>query len=145
MRGVSSLQAEWLAKHPNDDVAVFVVWSDQLGATPKHAAEAAELMPDPRVRHYWDSDRLLGRAYQGSLEANGETHGLDAPAWDVWLLFDADARWGTEGPPRPVWWEHQLGGGRLPQGRHLDPKRFVAKATELIRSAEQGEGVEAAP
>lgn len=134
MRGVASLQEEWLEEHPNDDVAVFVVWSDQLGARPRHVPEATELIPDRRARHYWDGEKVLGRAYQRSLAVGERTFPLGSPAWDVWLLFDAEARWSDEGPPRPVWWEHQLGGGRLPAERRLDPDRFAAKASELVSS-----------
>ncbi len=90
-------------------------------------------MPDPRARHYWDGDRLVGRAYQRSLSADGQTFELDVPAWDVWLLFDRDARWEDSGPPQPVWWEHQLAGGGLPAERRLDSERFAAKAAELER------------
>jgi hypothetical protein len=110
---------------------VFVVWSDQLGAAPRHVAAAAELMPDQRARHYWDGDRLLGRAYQTRLEAGGKVFELRREAWDVWLLFDRDVRWGEHGPPKPSWWEHQSS-GRLPSERHLDPERFAVQAKKLL-------------
>ena len=134
LRGVSSLQEEWLDARRGDDVAVFVVWSDQLGAAPRHVAEAAELMRDPRARHYWDGGRVVGKAYQNSLEAGGTNFMIGTEAWDVWLLFDGDAVWGDSGPPVPVWWEHQLGRAGLPPDRQLDPERFAAKAVELRRS-----------
>ncbi|HEX9669571.1 MAG TPA: hypothetical protein VGC93_08815 [Thermoanaerobaculia bacterium] len=131
MRGVSSLQEKWLDQQKRDDIAVFVVWSDQLFAGARHVPEAAELMPDRRARHYWDGDRVLGRAYQDRLEAGGRRFELDREAWDVWLLFDRDARWGEGGPPQPSWWEHQLR-GPLPPERRLDPERFAARAAQLL-------------
>lgn len=85
-------------------------------------AEATSLIPDERVRHYWDPDSLVGAAYQDPL-------GLTEPAWDVWMLFGRGAVWGDE-PPRPAWWEHQL--GALPDSLHLDPQRFAGKARELV-------------
>lgn len=32
----------------------------------------------------------------------------DAPAWDVYLLYDGNAEW-TGTPPKPVFWQEQLG------------------------------------
>lgn len=137
MRGVSSLQKEWLNKQAGDGIAVFVVWSDQLGGAPRHVPSAAELMPDPRAHHYWDGDRLMGSFYR-ILTAENETIDVGTEAWDVWLLFDQKATWSATGPPQPVWWEHQL---RIPRpDRRLDPVRFARKATELSRKPEPTSG-----
>jgi hypothetical protein len=113
---------------PPQDIAVFVVWSDQLGAKPRHVLDAAGLMPDARARHYWDGGRVVGRAYQ-KLKLGDRTLELSTEAWDVWLLFDRKVRWGESGPPEPAWWEHQLRG--MPPERRLEPARFARKAAEL--------------
>jgi hypothetical protein len=113
-----------------DDIAVFVVWSDQLGAAPHHVRDAAELMRDSRAHHYWDGDELIGRGYP-TLDLDGTTIKLSGPAWDFWLLFDHDAEWTPNGPPKPTWWEHQIRGG--PPERRLDPARFARKAAALRR------------
>ena len=110
---------------------MFVVWSDQVFAGPRHVAEAAALMPDRRAQHLWDGDRVVGSAYQRRLAAGGKVHELESEAWDVWLLFDRSARWGEHAPPQPSWWEHQLR-GRLPADRQLEPQRFARKARELL-------------
>lgn len=114
------------------DVAVYVVWSPQLGAQERHVADATKLIPDARVRHFWDPSRLAGAAYQEYL-------GLSEPAWDVWLLFDRTAVW-HDGPPAPAWWEHQL--GALAPDRHLDPSRFARVADSLasLRAASGDNG-----
>jgi hypothetical protein len=127
LRGVSSLQKQWLDEQRDKDIAVFVVWSDQVGAQPRHVPEASELMPDARARHYWDGGRVVGRAYQ-KLKLGDRTLEFGSEAWDVWLLFDREARW-SDSPPEPAWWEHQLQG--MPQERRLDPERFAAKAAGL--------------
>ena len=124
LRGVSEVDKKLLEGN-DDDLSVLVVWSSQLGAKEKHVAEAAALMQDPRVRHYWDGDRLAGKVFQPHLD-------LDSPAWDVWLLFPPGARWDAGEAPEPAWWEHQLQG--MPSERRLDPKRFAAKARELMRA-----------
>lgn len=104
-----------------------MVWSDQLGAKPKHIADAAKLIPDPRAHHFWDGDEVIGRAFQ-TLDWNGRKVRHDGAAWDVWLLFDRDARW-SSAPPQPAWWEHQL--RDLPEERMLDAARFAARARAL--------------
>ena len=85
-------------------------------------------MPDPRARHYWDGDRVMGRAYR-VLQTATEAIDLGTEAWDTYLLFDRDATWDTNGPPRAAWWEHQL--QSPPPELLLDPKRFARKAAEL--------------
>lgn len=106
------------------DVAVYVVWSSQVGAKEKHVPGAAELMEDRRAVHFWDPDQRVGKAYQPIL-------GTPAAAWDVWMLFDRGERWTGAAPPRPTWWEHQL--RQLPSERFLDPERFAQKAQNLVR------------
>ncbi|MEE8522537.1 MAG: hypothetical protein V3T72_01295 [Thermoanaerobaculia bacterium] len=118
-----------MKKNADPELVVYVVWSSQLGAEEKHVAEAAELMPDPRARHYWDEDKIIGRAFQ-------DDFGLSEAAWDVWMLFDREARWGDGRPPEPDWWEHQL--PELPRERRLDPKRFADHADQLLASEARG-------
>lgn len=110
-----------MARDTTPSVAVYVVWSPQLGATERHVPGATALFPDPRATHYWDPDELVGALFAPGV-------GTDTPAWDVWMLFDRDAMW-REGPPAPAWWEHQL--GSLPGDRHLEPKRFADHAQRL--------------
>jgi hypothetical protein len=123
MRGAVALHREWLAKDSSSNIAVHVVWSPQLGAGEKHVASATSLIPGVRIKHYWDGEMLVGRAYQPLLA-------LRQPAWDVWLLFDRDAVWRSDTPP-PAWWEHQL--QEAPPERHLDPVRFAARAAALSK------------
>jgi hypothetical protein len=122
LSGASQLQSAWLDKDPSTDIAVFVVWSPQLGAEEKHVAGASGLVPGARTVHFWDQGELAGRAFQGMLN-------LSAPAWDVWMLFDRDAMWRDSVPPTPAWWEHQL--GAAPPALHLDPARFASHAEAL--------------
>ena len=108
---------------------MYVVWSPQLGAAEKHVASATTLVSDVRARHYWDGARLVGSAYQPLL-------GLNAPAWDVWMLFDKNTKWGGDAPPKPAWWEHQLSSG--PSELMLDAKRFASHA-EALQSNEKNQ------
>ncbi len=101
---------------------MYVVWSAELGAEEHHVGPGTTLIPDPRVRHYWDPNFLVGSAFAPIV-------GTGDPAWDVWMLFDRHAHWDAPGLPAPAWWEHQLGG--LRPERHLDPERFAARAAAL--------------
>lgn len=105
-------------------MAVYVVWSPQLGSEERHIPGGAGLIPDERVRHFWDPHMAVGSLYQDRL-------GLTEPAWDVWMLFDRNASW-TSGGPEPAWWEHQLRG--LPDSLRLEPDRFARRARELMGS-----------
>ena len=121
MHGAVALKNEWLTKDTSA-VAVYVVWSPQLGAQEKNVPSATGLIGDRRARHYWDSGELVGSAFQPLL-------GLPAAAWDTWMLFDRNAIWRGDSPPRPSWWEHQLSAG--PPELHLDAKRFASHAEAL--------------
>jgi hypothetical protein len=113
-----------LANDATRSVAVFVVWSSQLGAQEKNVGEATTLIPDRRVSNFWDSSLVVGTAF--SRAAN-----RSEPAWDVYMLFGPNASWPATGVPTPAWWEHQLSG--LPPELRLDPRRFAAKARALER------------
>jgi hypothetical protein len=76
-------------------VAVYVIWSSQVGGKERSVGKAAEMVSDRRARHYWDGDQLVGKAFQPLLRTPG-------PAWDVWMLFDKGVRWEGASPPRPA-------------------------------------------
>ena len=52
--------------------------------------EVADLLVDKRARHYWDARARLGR-YVAGLLGQG-----DSPAWDMYLVYGPDAKWGDE-------------------------------------------------
>lgn len=122
MRGAGALENAWLKKDSLKDVAVYVVWSPQLGAEEKHVGSATALVPDPRAKHYWDGQMLVGSAYQPLI-------GSRAAAWDTWMVFDKVTVWSKDSVPRPAWWEHQMSSG--PKALMLDPNRWASHAIAL--------------
>ena len=69
---------------------VFVAW---IPALPGDANPGvADLLVEKRAAHYWDGHRRLGRAVARALGLGG-----GAFAWDVFLVYGADARW-SDGP-----------------------------------------------
>lgn len=86
------MQEELLETNPDADVAVYAVWEPMLGGRRTNALEATGLLPDPRVRHFWNEDFIVGNHY--SEAAFGRT------AWDIYFLYGPDAVW--EERPEPL-------------------------------------------
>ena len=122
MRGAVALENTWLKNDTLRDVAVYVVWSPQLGASEKYVKGATVLVPDGRATHYWDGEMLVGSAYQPVVRSK-------AAAWDTWMLFDKNAMWRGDSVPRPAWWEHQMKSG--PRELMLDATRWTSHALAL--------------
>lgn len=78
-----------MEKHPTADLAVYAVWLPVLPGD-ERAAWDERLLPDTRVTHFWDEQRLTGFwfARQGYLE--GQHFGF---VWDAYLLFGPEAKW----------------------------------------------------
>ena len=91
-----------------EDLSVSVVWIDVcvdkssknwIGA--KKAAQRASLIfDDPRVHHFFDPSRRVGKAIAEGLLRGGV-------AWDIFLFYDKGTEW-LEKPPKPARWMHQL-------------------------------------
>jgi hypothetical protein len=76
-------------------LAAYVVWGPMLGEEERADAEKATVfLADPRTRHYWTPRHDLA-------EALAPVIGLPPgePAWDVFLVYPAGARWPAGGPP----------------------------------------------
>jgi hypothetical protein len=123
--GVSELERRWLEQRRQADVRLYVVWVPMLGAEEGHVPEASRLASDPRVRQYWDGGNVLGAGYRPVL-------GLDDTVWDVYLLYGPHQVWDEAGPPKPVFWMHQLHG--ITQAPTLDATKFAREADRLIRA-----------
>lgn len=101
-----------LAKHPRERIKVHAVW---YRIYPNDARQRwrADLLPDTRVRHWWDEFRMAGRQMPNELLAfdaqrsAGSRPFDDDVLWDAFVVFDPDAQW--EGMmPRPRAWGHTI-------------------------------------
>ncbi len=73
---------------------------------------------DPRVRHFWDEQRLVGNWFSTSvLHREGTT-------WDFYALYGPDATWGTAPP------QAQSQGGTILARRN----QLQTAITALLRS-----------
>ena len=73
----------------------------------------AALLTDSRVTHFWDEQRVVGKAYLAQLPLmldrrapNTMTPDADA-LWDAFFIYAPDARWDS-GVPRPVAWGYPI-------------------------------------
>jgi len=116
-----------LEKNPSRNLAVYVVWVPELGAQPKHVPDAATLVRDPRARHYWDGDEVVGKAYNGVL-------GIGRIAWDSYFIFDPGKLWDAGSVPTPDFWMHQM--SKVRQAPMLSPKVFAAQVAQRTGAAQ---------
>jgi hypothetical protein len=89
------VQDDVLAKFPDRDVAVFVVWFNMV-RTDERARWPRDEIVDPRATHFWDTQKAVGKA----LAAREEVKAWRPVAWDVWTLYPAGVRWDA-GTPAP--------------------------------------------
>lgn len=128
--GTSVIEENVVKRFSTDKLVVYAVWVPLLNlqdpATLQRHAHQYEhdLPPGPRVTTYTDPESFTAKVYGAIL---GVPYG--SPAWDVYLAFGADARWGESAPP-PVHWEHQLGG--MPTSNYLDGPRFAKEVRKLL-------------
>jgi hypothetical protein len=89
---------------PKADMSIAVVWMDVLPLdSEKTARKTAGLMSyDPRLRHFHDPDKRVGKALAKTLKWEGY-------AWDIYVFYDKGTVWRGELPPAPADYVHQLG------------------------------------
>jgi len=89
--GTQWVQDEVLAKYPNADVRVYMIWLPVYGGD-SPAAWDQTLLDDPRVIHYWDGERLVGSWFyeHGSLDGEGTVYNA---YWDRYIIYSPSAVW----------------------------------------------------
>ena len=83
---------------------------------------ATKYLPDDRATHYWDANGELVRSFAPVLGLG------DAPAWDVYLLYDQGAEW-ADTPPKPIFWQEQLG---ISDETTLNPEKMTEAIKKLL-------------
>ena len=95
-------------------------------------SEAAKLLPDSRVRHYWDDKKELVEAYKPIIPTWHEESGEYLDVWDVYLLFHYEIEW-RDLPPAPSYWMHQL---KLDQNKKLDGDMLSVEVKRFLKGGE---------
>ena len=102
---VTDIQRHFLAKNPSEEFRLFAVW---LPATETDTEEsllaAMQLIPDPRVQHYWDPDRVLNAQLLDAVSFE-----IQMRIFDLHLLYDRETMW-EKRLPRPGYFLHEVKG-----------------------------------
>jgi len=131
LRGMADLNDEFIAAGQNDDrLVTFVVHVPTLGAKEEHVSDTIPLLNGPRIHHYWEESGIIGSHYT-------EVMDVDMYVWDFWVIYGTEARWEGTLPPKPDYYEHQLGVtlGKFrgfPREKVLDAERFAAETSKYV-------------
>jgi hypothetical protein len=89
--GARWAREELLDRHPDRALTVYAVW---LPMVPGDARSRwpAHLLDDPRVRHFWDGDRVVGEWFAANDLAIGAPFEGET-MWDAFYVFPPDASW----------------------------------------------------
>jgi hypothetical protein len=88
---------------PNPHLKGTLIWEPMIADDEIAAADThQEAFQDSRVKHYWDTEKVLGKIVAGSMLR------ITPIAWDIYLLYQPGRHWGTKKFPTPDLWMHQL-------------------------------------
>jgi len=108
----------------DDRVKAYIVWLPILGGDFKgEARKLSNSFRDKRVSYFLDPTSVTGKEWERVLKTERFI------AWDVYLLFDADADW-QDDAPLPAFWMHQLDG--VTKAPKFDEPKFTAKLKEML-------------
>jgi len=115
----------------DDRVRVYVIWDPIFGGNFDRAAqELANKFPDKRVTYFKDPTSLSGKLWKRVLDIEREI------AWDVYMLYSAQAEWETD-PPKPDYWMHRLWG--VSNAPFFAEGQFAEKLKEMLNKTEASE------
>ena len=122
------VQDEVLDVVDSADLRVYAIWEPILrNDNHQSARQAPQLVPDPRVTHYWVDGRDVGALFQEPIQLKSEV------AWDVYLVYTPGTVWG-DSVPVPEYFQHQLS-GRLPKEQRLDGAVLAQKIRAMLTEA----------
>ena len=108
----------------DERLRVYIVWLPIFGGDFKgEQRKLSQRFRDKRVSYFSDSESLSGKLWEQVLKTGRPI------AWDVYLLYQPDAKWKEE-PPEPDYWMHQLGG--VTKAPRFDEETFRARLREMI-------------
>jgi hypothetical protein len=89
---------EILDKYQDAKLRVYAIWYKMYPGDERSKWDGS-ILPDSRVTHFWDEDRLVGRW----MVDKGVVHYRGKIVWDAYLLFDRQAVW-KEVPSPMIGW-----------------------------------------
>ena len=98
------MQKEILEPRAKSDLRVYAVWFNMVIGDARERWRA-DLLPDRRVAHFWDEERVIGTWFAPRTQSEEmekaltpNANGLGQPVlWDAYLVFGPESRW-DDGP-----------------------------------------------
>lgn len=108
----------------DDRMRAYIVWLPIFGGDFKgEARKLSNSFQDRRVSYFLDPKSETAKQFERVLKTERFI------AWDVYLLYGADASWEEE-PPQPAFWMHQLSG--VTKAPTFDEQTFRAKLKGML-------------
>lgn len=95
MAGARWVQSEILEEYPEQKLEVYAVWFNMFPGDSRSDWPSG-LLTDPRVRHFWDESKLVGRWYGENVTSRVKGH----VEWDAYFLYPAEGVW--RDVPEPI-------------------------------------------
>ncbi len=95
------MQNDLLEKQPTAGLQVYVVWFSMIPTDARSAWRwTGNVIADPRVVHFWDDQKVVGRWY-----AQHETPAEIDPGivWDAYFLYGPESEWTVKPEPLISW------------------------------------------
>ena len=98
MNGARWVQQEILEKRADADLRVYAIWFSMY-PTDQRENWPADVLTDPRVVHFWDEGKTVGRWYMSRIEQmqHARTPGSAGlggnTLWDAYLVYGPESRW----------------------------------------------------
>ena len=103
MNGARWVQETLLEARQDADLRAYAIWFSMY-PTDLRERWPADVLTDPRVLHWWDEERAVGRWYAAHAESMaGELAPGASPLggtilWDAYLVYGPESRWEESGP-----------------------------------------------
>ena len=89
------MQQEILEQNPTARIHVYAVWFSMIRGDSRDGFKP-ELLNDPRVTHFWDEQKTVGRWFQENYDVEGCD---DEILWDAFFVFGPEAAWVERAEP----------------------------------------------
>jgi hypothetical protein len=103
------VQTELLEKNREVQLKVYAVWFNMMWSDSRDRWPR-DVLTDPRVAHFWDEAKVVGRWYEENVTHQG-TPGGGRVEWDAYFLYGHDASWGEKAAPVSSWGHPIVGNG----------------------------------
>ena len=91
------MREEILDKQPQARLKVYAIWFNMIW-TDSRSRWPEDVLRDPRVVHFWDEKRVVGRWYEEHV-----THRGEEVEWDAFFVYGPAASWDAT-PPQVITW-----------------------------------------